>query len=62
MKIENYSVELRQIRRATILVMLLNVVLVAMIAAGLYVTFTQFGQTTLTQGVQDFYAWLGRVR
>lgn len=64
MKIESYNrfVESRRIRRETIWVMLLNAVLVAMIAAGLYVTFTAFGQTELREGLRNFIAWIGGAR
>ena len=64
MKIEQYllHVESRRVRRATIVILLFDAVLIAMIAAGFWFTFTSFGQTTLAQGAVDFVAWMGGAR
>lgn len=60
MRLEDYMqlVESRRTRRNTVIIMFCNLILLVIIAVLCYYTFTAFGQTTLTQGVQNFIAWI----
>lgn len=59
MKIEQYKpVD----HSGTVIILLIDALLIVMLAVFCYYTFTALGQTTLTQGIADFYAWIGGAR